>query len=531
MKQMIHGEEARKKLKIGAGKLADAVKVTLGPKGRNVVLDRPYSLPLITNDGVTIAKEIELEDVFENIGANLLKQVSLKTNTVAGDGTTTACVLAEELLKEGIKNIEAGANPILLKNGMNLALEQVKKSLLSQSKQVSTIDDIINVATISAGDKAIGELIGNAMKVVGTNGIISLEEGKSNSTELKIVEGLEYDRGFISPYMATDQEKQVAELKNCKILVSNSKINSINQILPILEECSKNAVPLLIIAEDYETEVVTMLVVNKLRGNLNVIATKAPNFADRRKNFLDDLCLLSGAKLFSDDASMPISTAKIEDLGSAQKVISCSDKTTIIEPTSSNDIKTKVEILKSELENATDEFQISELEKRIARLSGGVAIISVGAPTEVEMREKKLRIEDAVSATKAATKAGIVCGGGVALLKCKKELQSLSLKLNSDQKTGVDIVATALEKPLRQIAKNAGVDDGVIVKTILETGSSDFGYDALNNTFCNMFECGIIDPTKVTTSAIENAISIVSTMLTTECLVAEKQQGQTADGQ
>lgn len=521
MKEIIIGQNARKKLKQGVDKLADAVKVTLGPKGRNVVLDRKYTSPLITNDGVTIAKEIELADPFENMGANLIKQVSIKTNSVAGDGTTTACVLAQSMISEGIKNIEAGASPSLVKIGMNKALNNVKTTLSSFSKIVSTTTDIKNIASISAGDSEVGELISQAMQKVGEDGIITLEEGKTSTTTLKFVEGLEFDRGWISPYMTTNQEKLIAELSNAKLLVTTQKINSVNQILPVLEQANQKGFPLIIIADDYDQEVISMLVVNKLRGNLNVVAVKAPFFADKRRNLLEDICALTGASLFSEELGRDISSASVSDLGDVNKAIISQNTTTLIEPKINQNTQEHILSLKNLLSDATDEYQKEQLQKRIAKLSGSVAIISVGAPTEVEMQEKKLRIEDALSSTKAAADTGIVAGGGSALLKCTNGLLQLINTLDGDEKTGANIVLASLQAPIRQIAKNAYVDDGVVVKEVLSNPSNTFGYNAFSGNYCDMIESGIIDPVKVTITAIENAVSVASTLLTTECLVAD----------
>lgn len=519
MKEILSGEIARKKLKLGIDKLANTVKVTLGPKGRNVVLDRKFGTPLITNDGVTIAKEIDLDDPFENMGANLIKQVSIKTNSVAGDGTTTACVLAQSIVEHGIKHIEAGASPILLKTGMEKALDCVIEELNAQTKKVETIEDIKNIATISSGSCEVGNLISRAIEKVGKDGIINLESGNQLETQLKLVEGVEFDRGWISPYLTTDPEKNISEMHNVKILITEDKINSVNQILPILEICNKNALPLLIIAEDFEPEVVTMLVVNKLRGNLNVVGVKAPFFATKRKQMLEDLCLLSGATLFSSQLNNSITEATLSDLGTFGKAVVSQNKTTLINPqTPQEDLQKHIENLQLQLKNL-DSFEKEELSKRIARIKGKVAIISVGAPTEVEMQEKKLRIEDALSATSSAIEKGIVAGGGTALLKCANKLTSLINTLDGDIQLGAKTLLDALQSPVRQIAKNACVDDGVIVKAILENPDPNYGYDALNNTFCDMLISGIIDPTKVTISAIQNAVSVASVLLYTECIV------------
>ena len=522
MKDILCGENARKKLKIGIDKLANTVKVTLGPKGRNVALDRKYTTPLITNDGVTIAKEIELADPFENMGASIIKQVSIKTNTVAGDGTTTACVLAQNIIEHGIKHIEAGASPILLKKGMEIALQNIKDQLTNNSQKVETLTDIKNIATISSGDESIGQLISQAMEKVGKDGIISLEEGKQLQTTLKLVEGLEFDRGFVSPYMATNQEKYTCELTNAKILVTDEKINSVNQILSVLEICNQQGLPLIIIADDFEQEVITMLVVNKLRGNLNVVAVKAPAFADKRRQMLEDICALTGSTLFSSQLNNSTSNAILSDLGSVNKVIVSQDKTTLIEPQNNlSKINEHIKNLKTLLDNADDDYKREELSKRIARLNGAVAVVSVGAPTEIEMQEKKLRIEDALSATKAAIENGVVAGGGTALIKCTKCLSELTKTLSGDIKLGAQILLSALQAPIRQIAKNAFIDDGVVVKTVLDNTNPNYGYDAYNNTYCDMLANGIIDPAKVTISALQNAVSVASTLLYTECLITD----------
>lgn len=521
MKEILNGEIARKKLKAGIDKLANTVKVTLGPKGRNVVLERKLTTPLITNDGVTIAKEIELDDPFENMGASLIKQVSIKTNSVAGDGTTTACVLAQSIVEHGIKHVESGASPILLKVGMDKALACAVEELTLKTKNVDTLEDIKNIATISSGSSEVGQLIATAIDRVGKDGIINLESGNQLETQLKIVEGVEFDRGWVSPYMTTDQEKSTTEMQKVRLLITEDKINSVNQILPILELCNQNSTPLLIIAEDYEPEVVTMLVVNKLRGNLNVVAVKAPFFATKRKQMLEDLCLLSGAKLFSTQLNNSITEATISDLGIFGKVVVTQNKTTLIEPQyTSEQLQKHIENLQLQMKTAPDAFEKEELSKRIARLKGAVAVISVGAPTEVEMQEKKLRIEDALSATSSAIEQGIVAGGGTALLKCTNKVSALVKSLDGDIKLGAQTLLDSLQAPIRQIAKNSFVDDGVVVKTILENSNSNFGYDALNNRYCDMIENGIIDPTKVTISALQNAVSVASILLYSECIVA-----------
>lgn len=525
MKTIISGENARKKLKIGASKLAAAVKVTLGPKGRNAVIERKYMSPLVTNDGVTIARTIELEDPAENIGASLIKQVSIKTNEIAGDGTTTACVLADTIISEGIKCIESGSNPLEINRGMKMAFEKIKEFLIDFSIPVKTNDDIVHIAAISAGDSSIGKLIGSAIKEVGENGIITLEESKTASTELKFVEGLEYDRGYISPYMINNADKQIVSLENCKILVCDQKITSINQILPILEQCSANNLPLLVIAEDFDQDVIGMLVVNKLRGNLNVVATKSPYFANKKKQMLSDICMLSNATLFSAEVDKPVSSATISDLGTAAKVIVSADRTTIIMPEANKQsTQALLEKLSKELNETTDDYAKQELESRIARISGKASIICVGAPTEVELQEKKLRIEDAIAATKAAIAKGVVCGGGVAYLGAKKYMDGLAFEATHDELIGINIVKNSLETPIRQIAKNAGVDDGVVVNNILSNSKEHYGYNAFDDTYCDMLKSGIIDPTKVEIAALENAISVASTLLTTETIIVENVQ-------
>ena len=522
MKDILSGENARQKLKSGIDKLANTVKVTLGPKGRNVAIDRKYTTPLITNDGVTIAKEIELADPFENMGANLIKQVSIKTNTVAGDGTTTACVLAQSIIEQGLLKIEAGASPILLKKGMDTAVNIIVEQLELNSKKVESLNDIKNIATISSGNPDIGKLIASAIDKVGNDGVISLEEGKQLQTILKVVEGIEFDRGFVSPYMATNQEKFSTELTNAKLLVTDEKISSVNQILPILEVSNQQNLPLLIIADDFEQEVITMLVVNKLRGNLNVVAVKAPSFADKRRQTLEDICTLSGATFFSSTLNNAISQASIADLGNINKVVVTQDKTTLIEPKNDIEIINKhINNLKTQLSLEEDSYKKEELSKRIARLKGAVAVLSVGAPTEIEMQEKKLRIEDALSATKAAIEKGVVAGGGTALLKCKTALNQALSNLDGDVKIGAQIILSALESPARQIAQNAYVNDDIIVNNIMSNDNINWGYDALNNTYCDMLKNGIIDPTKVTISAIQNAVSVASILLYTECLITD----------
>lgn len=520
-KQILMGEDARKALSLGIKAVADTVKITLGPKGKNVVLDRKYTTPLITNDGVSIAKEIELADPFQNMGANLIKEVSVKTNDNAGDGTTTACVLAESIVMNGLKNIASGANAIILRKGIEKAVSAVTKHLKEISKPVSSDKEIMQVASISAGDEEVGKLIAEAFKKVGKDGVITIEESKTSQTKLKVTQGLEFERGYISPYMVPPTEN-FASLDNPYIMVTDKKISNINDILPLLEEIMKTSRPLLIIAEDVEGEALSTLAINTLRGSFNSVAVKAPSFGDKQKDYLEDIALLTGATYFSKDLNSDLKAIDINDLGEAKTVKVFKDKTVIIGgKTKSEEIKQMKEKLKTLLNLEPEEFERVHFEDRLARLSDGVAVIEVGAPSEIEMQEKKLRIEDALSATKSATKEGIVAGGGCALLSCADCVRKLASTLSGDEKTGAEIVLSALETPLRQIAKNAGVDDGVVVSKVKEEISNNIGYNALDNTFVNMFECGIIDPTKVTRCAIENAGSVASTMLTTEVLVTD----------
>jgi len=524
MKEIINGFDALKKLEAGVSKLANAVKVTLGPKGRNVVIDRKFELPLITNDGVTIAKEINLPCPFENLGANLIKQVSIKTNDVAGDGTTTACVLAESIVTQGIKNYTAGANPIVLKKGMQKALDIVTKEIRKQSKPVSTNLEIFQIASISAGCEEVGVLIAEAFEKVGAQGVISVEDGKTIKTELNVVLGMQFDRGYLSPYMATNMEKLLTEFTNPYILISQNKINNIQEILPILEFCTKNNKPLLIIADDIEQDVVATLTLNKMRGALQVVAVKSPAFADRRKAMLEDIATLTSSVVISSEFGLDLKTSDPATiLGQAKKVVVSKDSCTISDGIASTDLlKDRIAIIEAQIASASTDFDREQLKERLAKLTGGVAVISVGAPTEVEANEKKLRIEDAISATKSAVEQGIVCGGGVALLKTKIALTKLAKTLHGDEKTGALIIETAIAAPILQIANNAGTDGAVIVNKLLKTTKANYGYDAYNNNYVNMIECGIIDPTKVTLSAITNAVSVASLMLTTEALITDK---------
>lgn len=522
-KKILQGEKARKSLENGVNKLSDTVKITLGPKGRNVVLGKKYTLPLITNDGVTIAKEIELDDPFENLGAELVREVSVKTNDVAGDGTTTACVLAQAIIREGLKNFTAGANPIVLKNGIFKAVEVAVEELKKLSKPVSSSKDIEQVASISAGDEKIGKLIAEAMDKVGKDGVITVEESQTMTTELSVVEGMQFDRGYLSPYMSTNMEKMIAELENAYILITDNKITNLNEILPILEQIVKIGGKLLIIADDVEGEALTTLILNKLRGALNVVAVKAPSFGDKRKAMLEDIAILTGGTVISQELGIDFANVTIENLGRAKMVRVDKDNTTIVEGAGSKEeIKARAKQIKDQIQNTTSDYEKEKLQDRLAKLAGGVAVVKVGAATEVEMKEKKLRIEDALSATKAASEEGIVPGGGVALLKTTPAIKKLIENLEGDEKTGANIVLKAVEEPIRQIAINAGIDGGVVVNKIYENlKKTAFGYDALKGEYVDMIEKGILDPTKVTRSALQNAASVSATLLTTEALVVE----------
>ena len=521
-KQILYGDEARKALEKGVNILADTVKITLGPKGRNVVLDKKYASPLITNDGVTIAKEIELEDPFENMGAQLIKEVSVKTNDVAGDGTTTAAVLAQAIIREGNKNFAAGANPIVLRKGIEKAVDVVVEELKKYSRPVKDSTAIAQVASISAGDEKVGELVSKAMEKVGKDGVITVEESKTTSTELSVVEGMQFDRGYLSAYMCTDMEKMEAVLENPLVMVTDKKISSVQEILPVLEQVAKSGEKLLIIADDIEGDALAMLVLNKIRGGLNSVAVKAPSFGDKRKAILEDIAILTGATLISSDLAMELKDATVDMLGRAKTVKVDKDNTTIVEGAGDKDkLQARIENIKMQLENQTSDYEKEKLQERLAKLAGGVAVIKVGAATEIEMKEKKLRIEDALSATKAATSEGVVAGGGVALIKTIPAIKNLVDSLVGDEKTGAQIILRAVEEPLRQISKNAGVDGGVIVNQVKQNKSASFGYNALTNEFVDMFDAGIIDPTKVTKSALINAASVASTLLTTESLVTD----------
>lgn len=521
-KEIIDGFDAIKKLETGVKKLAKAVKVTLGPKGRNVVLDRKYATPLITNDGVTIAKEITLKDKFENMGASLLKEVSIKTNDIAGDGTTTACVLAESMVCEGIKNYTAGANPIILKKGILKACDVIAKHLDEISTPIKDNKEIYQIASISAGDEEIGQLIADAFNKVGTNGVITVEDGKTFKTELKVVEGMQFDRGFLSPYMVTNPETLEANLDNAYILLSESKITNINQLLPILEQASNKNIPLLIIADEIENEVLATLILNKLRGNLNCVAVKSPAYGDKRKGFMQDIAVLTGATVVSDEVGITLNNLTFDMLGKAKSVKVTKDSCLISGGYGDKEkIEEQVSKIKAQINIAESDFDKEKLSERLAKLTGGIAVIYVGSTTEPEMQEKKLRIEDAISATKSATLEGIVPGGGVALIKCIPQVTKLINTLNGDEKTGAEIVKKAILAPINQISENAGINGGVVVEKILNSSDNNYGYDALNNQYVDMMKSGIIDPTKVTKTALLNAGSVASIMLTTTCLVTD----------
>ncbi len=520
-KELLYGEDVRKKLEAGVDKLANTVKVTLGPKGRNVVLDKKFGSPLITNDGVTIAREIELEDAFENMGAQLVKEVATKTNDVAGDGTTTATVLAQAIIREGVKNVAAGANPMILKTGIEKAVEKAVEVIKKESVLIEDKKDIADVASISAADKKIGELISEAMDRVGKDGVITVEESKTFGTQLEVVEGMEFDRGFVSHYMVTDPEKMEAVLENPYILITDKKITNIQEILPVLEQMVQSGGKLLIIAEDIEGEALTTLVVNKLRGTFDCIAVKAPGFGDRRKAMLQDIAILTGGTLISEELGYELKSTTVDMLGRAKSVKINKDNTTIIDGMGDKAvIQERVGQLKSQIEETTSEFDREKLQERLAKLAGGVAVIQVGAATEVEMKEKKLRIEDALNATRAAVEEGIVPGGGTALVAAIGEVNALVETLEGDEKTGALIIARALEEPVRQIAFNAGLEGSVVVERV-KAAEKGMGFDALNGVYVNMIEKGIVDPTKVTRSALQNAASISAMFLTTEAGVVD----------
>lgn len=515
-------EEARKKLEIGVNTLADAVKITLGPRGRNVVLEKSYGSPLITNDGVSIAKEIELEDPFENMGAQLIKEVATKANDVAGDGTTTATILAQAIVKEGLKMVSAGANPMFIKRGIEKATKEVIKHLKEKAKKIESNEEIAQVASISAGDEEIGKLIAQAMEKVGETGVITVEEAKSLDTTLEVVEGMQFDKGYVSPYMVTDPERMVAELDNPFILITDKKISSMKDILPILEQTVQASRPVLIIADELEGEALTTLVINKLRGTLNVVAVKAPAFGDRRKAMLEDIAILTGGEVITEEKGLKLEETSIQQLGTAKRVKVTKDHTIIVDGMGNSDtIKARIGAIKNQIAESTSDYDKEKLQERLAKLSGGVAVIKVGAATETEMKDKKLRIEDALNATRAGVEEGIVAGGGTILVEIAKDMKDF--KLEGEEGVGVEIVKKALTAPLKQIAENAGIDGAVVLEKIKDMPEG-FGFNATSETYVNMLEAGIIDPVKVTRSAIQNAASISALILTTEVLVASKKE-------
>ena len=517
------GEDARKALEAGVNTLADTVKVTLGPKGRNVVLDKKFGAPLITNDGVTIAKEVELEDPFENMGAQLVKEVSTKTNDVAGDGTTTATLLAQAMIHEGLKNLAAGANPIVVRKGMAKAVEAAVAEVKKQAKTVDGSKDIARVGAVSSGDEEIGKLIADAMEKVSADGVITIEESKTAETYSEVVEGMQFDRGYITPYMATDMEKMEAVIDDAYILITDKKISVIADILPILEQLVQSGKKLVIVAEDVEGEALNTLIVNRLRGTLNVVCVKAPGFGDRRKEMLQDIATLTGGTVISEEVGLELKTATIDMLGRARQVKVTKETTTIVDGAGdSQAIADRVAQIRAQIANTTSEYDKEKLQERLAKLAGGVAVIKVGAATETEMKEKKLRIEDALNATRAAVEEGVVAGGGTIFVNVIPAVEALLSTVEGDEKTGVRIVAKALEAPIRQIAANAGLDGSVILEKVRSSGKNGYGFDAYKEEYCDMVAAGIIDPAKVTRSALENAASVSSMVLTTESLVADK---------
>ncbi|MBR6681139.1 MAG: chaperonin GroEL [Clostridia bacterium] len=522
-KEILYGIEARNALCRGVDKLADTVKITLGPKGRNVVLDKKYGSPLITNDGVTIAKEIELENEAENMGAQLVKEVATKTNDAAGDGTTTATLLAQAFVREGMKNVTAGANPMVVRKGIKKAVDKAVEALVANSKKVNGSDDIARVGTISAGDEVIGQLIADAMEKVTSDGVITVEESKSADTYSEVVEGMQFDRGYLSPYMATDMDKMEAVLDNPLVLITDKKISNIQEVLPVLEQVVQAGKKLLIIAEDVEGEALTTLVLNKLRGTFVCVAVKAPGFGDRRKEMLRDIAILTGGEVVSSEIGLELKDTTLDQLGTARQIKINKENTIIVGGAGyAEDIKARIAQIKIAMEETTSDFDREKLQERLAKLAGGVAVIKVGAATEAEMKEKKLRIEDALNATRAAVEEGIVAGGGTAYLNVIPEVAKLIDTVDGDEKTGVRIVLKALEEPIRQIAANAGFDGGVIVNEIMKSGKVGYGFDAYNEVYCDMVSSGIVDPTKVTRSALQNAASIASVILTTESVIADK---------
>ena len=524
-KEIMYGTDARNALLTGVNKLADTVKITLGPKGRNVVLDKKFGAPFIRNDGVTIAKEIELDDPAENMGAQLVKEVATKTNDAAGDGTTTASLLAQAFIREGMKNVAAGANPMVLRRGISKAVDRAVETLKANSKKVNGTEDIARVGTISAGDEVIGRLIADAMEKVTADGVITVEESKSAETGSEVVEGMQFDRGYISPYMVTDTDKMEAVIDDAYVLITDKKISNIQEVLPLLEQIVQAGKKLVIIAEDVEGEALTTLILNKLRGTFTCVAVKAPGFGDRRKDMLRDIAILTGGQVITSELGLELKDATIAQLGRARQIKINKDNTTIVDGAGDPaEIKSRVAQIRSAIETTTSEFDREKLQERLAKLAGGVAVIKVGAATEVEMKEKKLRIEDALNATKAAVEEGIVSGGGVAFLNCIKNVEDLCATLEGDELTGAKIVAKALEEPARQIAANAGLEGAVVIDKIKNENKVGFGFDASTEKFVDMFEAGIIDPTKVSRSALQNAASVASTVLTTDALVFEKKE-------
>ena len=521
-KKIIYGEEARKALLAGVNQLADTVKITLGPKGRNVVLDKKFGAPLITNDGVTIAKEVELEDPFENMGAQLVKEVATKTNDIAGDGTTTATLLAQALVREGMKNVAAGANPMILRGGVQKATQAAVDAIEKNSHKVDGTKDIARVAAVSSASDEIGQLIADAMEKVTSDGVITVEESKTAETYSEVVEGMMFDRGYITPYMATDTDKMVAELDDPYILITDKKISNIQEVLPLLEQVVQSGKKLLIIAEDVEGEALTTLILNKLRGTFTCVAVKAPGFGDRRKEMLQDIAILTGGQVISEELGLELKDTQLNQLGHARQVKVDKENTIIVDGAgNSEDIKSRVSQIRAQIETTTSEFDKEKLQERLAKLAGGVAVIKVGAATEIEMKEKKLRIEDALAATKAAVEEGIVAGGGTALIDAIPAVKAYVDSTEGDEKTGASIVLKALEEPVRQIAANAGIEGSVIVEQLKKDGKVGYGYNALTGEFQDMIEAGIVDPTKVTRSALQNASSVAATILTTESLVAD----------
>jgi len=528
-KDIIYGVEARNTLLAGVDKLANTVKITMGPKGRNVVLDKKFGAPLITNDGVTIAKEIELENAAENMGAQLVREVATKTNDAAGDGTTTATLLAQALIHEGMKNVAAGANPIIIRKGIQKAVDRAVDALIKNSKKVNGTGDIARVGTISAGDEVIGTLIADAMERVSADGVITVEESKSAETYCEVVEGMQFDRGYLSPYMATDTEKMEAVIDDALILITDKKISNIQEILPLLEQLVQSGRKLVIIAEDVEGEALTTLVLNKLRGTFTCVAVKAPGFGDRRKEMLRDIAILTGGEVISSELGLELKDTTLDQLGMARQVKINKDNTIIVDGAGDNDeIRNRVSQIKAAIETTTSDFDREKLQERLAKLAGGVAVIKVGAATETEMKEKKLRIEDALNATRAAVEEGIVAGGGTAYINVVAEVEKLLANVEGDEKTGVQIVLRALEAPVRQIAENAGFEGSVVVNNIKAAEKVGYGFDAYNETYCDMIEAGIVDPAKVSRSALQNAASVAATVLTTEALVVNQPEPEVA---